>query len=513
MKKLDLRPGISFFKKHTLLILSFLISAGFLLFCSKSSPLYPMNDWVDVHCYLTLGKGMLNGKVPYLDLYEQKGPVLYFIYAIVAIFNNKSFFGQYLLEVITFGLFLYYTGKIAELYLGKKSLYVYPILAALAGIVCTTASFTHGGSVEQMCLFMFLYPLYSVIRSCHENRCLSNKEALINGILMGMVFWIKYTMIGFYLGLLLFIFIWYAGWVRNAKTLLRTIGKIMLGFGIVTCIVLVYFMVNGALDDLFTCYFYNNIFLYPNESDQELTERVYELFRNAMDQNDLFPTYLFFGLAFLLINAKQHPRDLIVVVMSFYFLMITTYLGKGYLYYALVFAAFTGFGLIAVACAIQSILKTKPFQNFTIQPGLHRGLVAGLLCLYFLVLADGNCSNKYLREYDKYDLPQYKFADTMHQTHENPTILNFGFLDGGFYYAADSLPVCPFFCTFNVAAPDMWSTQYDYINKGMVDFVITRRKKLEEYNCNSSKYELIQTAEMTFENYPFTYYLYRLKKG
>ena len=85
------------FRKRVLLIYCLLLSAAFLLICSKSSPLYPMNDWVDVHCFLTLGNGMLHGKVPYVDLYEQKGPVLYFIYAIVALFNQKSFWGQYLL--------------------------------------------------------------------------------------------------------------------------------------------------------------------------------------------------------------------------------------------------------------------------------------------------------------------------------------------------------------------------------------------------------------------------------
>lgn len=513
MKKINLKLDLSFVRKHTLLIFSFLISYCFLLFCSKSSPLYPMNDWVDVHCFLTLGKGMLNGMVPYVDLYEQKGPVLYFIYAIVAIFNQKSFFGQFMLEVVTMGLFLFYSGKIAQLYLGKQSLYVYPIQAALAAIVCTTASFSHGGSVEQMCLFMFIYTLYTVINACHENRGLTTKEALINGILMGMIFWIKYTMLGFYLGILLFILIWYLGWVRHAKSLLRTLGWIFLGFGIVTGVVLAYFMVAGALEQMYTCYFYNNIFLYPNESELPLMEQVNTAFRAAMDKNKLFPTYLFFGLAFLLINAKQRPRDLLAVSMGFYVLMITTYMGKGYIYYALVFSAFTIFGLIAIAAALQAALKTRLFRDFQIQPGLHRGLVAGLLCVYFLLLANGGTTNAYLRDYDKYDMPQYKFADTMHLTHENPTILNFGFLDGGFYHAADSLPVCPFFCTFNVAAPDMWTTQYEVINSGKVDFVITRRKRLEEYNCDSSKYELIQTENMMFENYDFTYYLYRLKDG
>ena len=513
MKKIDLSSVVSFIKRHRLLLFSFLVSTFFLLLCSKSSPLYPMNDWVDVNCFLTVGKGMLNGKIPYVDLYEQKGPVLYFIYAFVALFSQRSFFGQYLLEVISVGLFLYYSGKIAGIYLGKNSLYIYPIEAALACIVCTTAAFTHGGSVEQMCLFMFVYALYTIINACHENRGLTRKEAILNGVFCSMAFWIKYTMVGFYLGIVLFVVIWYTGWIRRARELLQTFKQFLVGFGVVSVIVLVYFAVNAALDDLYTCYFYNNIFLYPSESEMTMMENVKLLFNEAMEKNLVFPTFLFLGLCYLLINAKENPRDLVVTTVSFYLLMITTYMGKGYVYYGLVFAAYTVFGLIAIAAALQALLRSKLFEGAQIQPGLHRCLVTGLLCIYFYTLAGTTNQNAYLMEFDKYDMPQYKFADTMHLTHENPTILNFGFLDGGFYYAADSLPVCPFFCTFNVAAPDMWSTQYDYINNGKVDFVITRRRKLEEYNVNTSKYELIQTAEMMFENYPFTYYLYRLKKS
>ena len=39
----------------------------YLCFC-KSSPLYIINDWYDANAYFTMGKGMMNGAVPYRDL-------------------------------------------------------------------------------------------------------------------------------------------------------------------------------------------------------------------------------------------------------------------------------------------------------------------------------------------------------------------------------------------------------------------------------------------------------------
>ena len=103
-----------------LLLLGMLLSALFLGICSKSSPLYPLNDWVDVHCFFTVGRGILEGIVPYRDLYEQKGPVLYFLYALAAIVSDSSFWGVFLLEVVTYGLFLNFSGRIAAIYLGSS---------------------------------------------------------------------------------------------------------------------------------------------------------------------------------------------------------------------------------------------------------------------------------------------------------------------------------------------------------------------------------------------------------
>ena len=44
---------------------------------SACSPLYPFNPWDDANCFFTVGRGIIHGLVPYRDLYEQKGPLLY----------------------------------------------------------------------------------------------------------------------------------------------------------------------------------------------------------------------------------------------------------------------------------------------------------------------------------------------------------------------------------------------------------------------------------------------------
>ena len=79
-------------------IFIFITAFTTILICSKSSPLYPINDWTDANCYMTVGRAMLNGAMPYRDLFEHKGPVVYLLHALAAIVSDDSFFGVFLKE-------------------------------------------------------------------------------------------------------------------------------------------------------------------------------------------------------------------------------------------------------------------------------------------------------------------------------------------------------------------------------------------------------------------------------
>ena len=108
------------------------LAALFLAICSKSSFLYPLNDWYDANGFLTVGKGVLDGLVPYRDLYEQKGPLLYFLHSICALVPGTHFLGVYFLETVCLSVFLYFAGRLLSLYApGGAAYFLLPILAAL----------------------------------------------------------------------------------------------------------------------------------------------------------------------------------------------------------------------------------------------------------------------------------------------------------------------------------------------------------------------------------------------
>ena len=486
----------------------FLLAALFLGICSKSSPLYPMNDWVDVNCFFTVGRSILQGLVPYADLYEQKGPVLYFLYALAALVSDRSFFGVYLLEVVTFGLFLYWSGKLIGLYLGNTKL-IYFLTAILAAVIPVSRAFAHGGSCEETSLFLLAYGLYSVTRAMRGKRLLTFREAFLNGIFAAMALYIKFTMMGFYMGLVLFVILWYLSDGLRWKELLFTAGQFLLGMAAVSALVFGYFLIHGAVSDFLQVYFYNNLFLYPQETDGTKLELIGNCLQATLRNNGSYAWLIWGGVIGLLVELRKHWREPLMAVLCFLGLTAGTYWGgRGYSYYGLILTVFTVYGLIAIGKYLQYM--EFPQWLHRISCGSRAVFAAALSLCTALLMAFclETSSNSYLMKVQKEELPPYRFAETISQV-EDAKILNYGFLDGGFYYAAGMLPSCEFFCTLNIDAPGMWQTQRECIQNGDVDFVITRKYKLDRYSPSSKGYALVDEATFYFEGVDFTYYLYQ----
>ena len=100
---------------------------------SYCSPLYPFNVWVDPNCFFTVGKSILDGIVPYRDLYEQKGPILYFIHTFASLISYRSFLGVYFVEIIASWAFLHISYKTISLF--NKSKYRILFISALGIII------------------------------------------------------------------------------------------------------------------------------------------------------------------------------------------------------------------------------------------------------------------------------------------------------------------------------------------------------------------------------------------
>ena len=240
-------------KKDYLILL--LTAIGIMLICTKSSPFYPYNDWGDANIYFTMGKGILQGQIPYRDLYDHKGPLIYIAYSLAALISKKNFLGVWFLEIAAAYFFLLYSYKILRLFCDEKVIVMMPVYAA---VVYAADHMRHGGSAEELCLPLLSYGLYILLEYLLNGKKFKSKELLMLGITSGCVLWTKYTMLGFYVGWIVIPAIMMLT-KKQYKEFAKTLGYIAAGVMIITFPIILYFGLQSALDDLFKVYFYNNI--------------------------------------------------------------------------------------------------------------------------------------------------------------------------------------------------------------------------------------------------------------
>ena len=112
-------PVYAWIRRYVGLLYLMAVSLIIALFAFGGSPFYPINEWSDPNCFLTVGRAMLDGKVMYRDIYEQKGPYVYFLHALAALISDTSFIGVWLMEVVTLFFSMWLISKIVGMY-GQK---------------------------------------------------------------------------------------------------------------------------------------------------------------------------------------------------------------------------------------------------------------------------------------------------------------------------------------------------------------------------------------------------------
>lgn len=490
-------------KNRNYLIICLVAATTILLICSKSSPLYPMNDWVDVQGSFTVGKGIIHGIVPYKDLYEQRGPVFYFLFALTALISEHSFIGVFLIEIASSSAFLYISMKLIALYLGNST-YLYALPPIFILLICTSRAYSHGSSVETFSLWLLAYALFTTLQALHDHTSLTKQQSFLIGMSAAAVLYTKFTMFGFYVGLAFFVVIWYLIYEKDHFAFFYIAVSFLSGLITVTIPIFFYFIVNNAWNDFFIAYFYNNIFLYPKESTQNIAQCLI----TAISNNLAWGLLMFIGIIWMLLRLPIQSKESLASILSFLGLSVSTYWGgRGYSYYFLIFCVYTPLGIIALGKALQQDFKA----NAVTLKNKDLAYLFSATCMSISIVLSVFCSNNtYLLGKSKKTLPPYQFAQTINSI-KNATLLNYGFLDGGFYYAANILPSCKYFCTLNIPLEDMWHTHKEAIENNAFDFIITRQYTLESYGLQEG-YKLVDTANHYFEGIDFTYYLYQNKK-
>ncbi|NGZ77199.1 hypothetical protein [Saccharibacillus alkalitolerans] len=490
------------------------MSAVLLLLCTKSSPLYPLNDWVDANSFFTMGKGMMQGLVPYRDLFEQKGPLLYFIHGLAYLISNRTFLGVYLFETVSFALFLYGIHKIMTLFVGSRySLIALPLFAA---VLLNLPSFSHGDSAEEFTLPLLAFSLYSLLRyfKQHYPGPVPYSMLLTNGIMAGLALWIKYSMLGFWFGWMAALFFCMLLNRQVVRSLISCL-VFLAGMALSALPWIVYFGVNQAIPQWIDTYILSNFRFYGE--DATLTDKLMLVayrFRDNLFDSPAFALICLAAVFFPLSKRWLPPlAGRISLIAALAFLVLGVYGGgKGYVYYFLIIAPFMVFGWIVLL----DLLRRRSKDRLT--PRLAVGLSA-LALLFTLPLTYLFNHNVPMTGVARADLMQYRFAEIVERD-EDATLLNYGSLDRGLFTTTGIVPEQRFFQKQNFKYanfPENMDEQRRYIREKQTDYVLVT---VDEHDVDPDAdppqelydyYEPVAQQRQTFEGSPYFYTLYRLK--
>ena len=487
-----------------------LISIVFISICSTSSPLYPLNMWNDSNCFFTVGKSMFDGVVVYSEIYEQKGILLYFLHGIASIISYDSFLGVWVLEVIFFAVFLNFAAKTILLFIddNKAVIIVLPILSM---ILLTDKTFSFGDSAEEFVLPLYMAFIYHSIKYFKgEQERYSFKRAIIDGGLIGCVFWIKFNLIAFFAGYIICILANYL-FRKCYKEAIHYLAGISIGAVLATIPWIIYFLVTDSIYDWIYYYFYANTALYTVKTTTiDLLFFIKNIYLYLLETSGQIIVLGVVGIIFVMLSNKKIKNVFgrWGIVVTYFLTVIGVWIGGiNHAYYGFALAVFVTFGLIACYNGVKSVnsefisKKTKKHETVFLVI-LYLGIAAAT---YW----GANAHN--MMWVDKNEIAQYQFAEIINKT-EDATLLNYGSLDGGFYTAAGIVPNCKYFCmTNNTELTEMKKVQDEFVKEAKVDYVVTCNddpipkfladnyklviEKTETYGTASSIYRLYERIE------------------
>lgn len=486
--------------------------------CSRSSFFYPLNNWGDAQCFFTVGKAMVRGQTLYRDIYEQKGPLVLFLHGLASLVQGNGFLGVFLLEVLAAAVFLWMCQKIMALYTaGPLRWAALPLILAVS---FSSPSFQMGDSMEELCLPLFAAGLYLGLRALHENRPLGWGGAVALGALCSAVFWTKYTLCGMFaaVGIVLFVHAICRG---GPKAAARLAAGFLGGFALLCLPWLFYFGLNGALGDLWQCYFYNNLFLYGAGGSLTLAgvmAAVTGSLSYMLRLNWTFGLFVVIGLAwFVCWPGRERSSWERVLVLACAVLMAVGIYGatsNAYIYYGMPFVLFVPLGFLALIGLTKGVIANIPLTGRALcLTSAAAGIVLGVGC----GLWHSPNRQAFLQPLDQ--TVQYQFKQVVDQsTDRSMTMLHL--LDGGFYTVCDVMPSEKYIGVFNLPLEEMQQQMDDTLKNADVNFIVARTEEEDQAEYKQDKepailerYELVADGtEQYLRNKGYStmhYYLYR----
>lgn len=256
-------------------------------FVCPFSPHYRYCYETDSICYRIMGKGVLEGRVPYRDLFDHKGPVTYLVYALGLLIGGGSSYGIWIVFSLINALSFFFLYKVARLYFNERNAFYGVGLTMLFLFFYKNCLFDSATKPDHIVLCFLILSEYIFLKRIKERGATSPAnvfsacDMLLLGLLCGGVFFLKMNYCIYYLAFIGFYFL-YQLIHKQFKAFLISVLPFIGGI-VLTCLpFLVYLGYHGALKDFVDAY------ITFNAKYAEGSGLCLFIFRSTLERNIIF---------------------------------------------------------------------------------------------------------------------------------------------------------------------------------------------------------------------------------
>lgn len=481
----------TFISDKVLIFLLFIYIVILLFFGSKMSPFYASNEWADPNVYFNVAKGMLNGKTLYTEIFDHKGPLIFFIYGAGYFISNTSFFGMFLIQIINWTILLLFVYLTAKLYLNKAYSFIICIIFSLF----LMKLFKAGGSAEEFILTWECISLYCFIKFFRQDKLFKHPPhyMFIHGILCTMTLLTKINLIIFWFFPLLFIFLSIL-WNKNFKNFLLNVIYFILGVCIISLPIIFYLYSHNALIEAYNIYIVLNSKYSQISSVKNtlllLLQRLTFLFIDSCSLL-VFPAIGLFYFSIKYIKSKIASLSIILSGISSYIIIFMTPMFQ--YYYPIPFLVFDVLGLIGLFLYLQKYISYR----YSLYPLILITTISIFLGLSIKLLTNTWVESTALKQ-DKYLTENLR---NVLIKEKKPTLLNLGFgLGNSLFTTCNIVPNVKYFIKPNLSYriyPQLRDEQSSYIKDKKTQFIILPRR-VYKGKINNNYIKVEKTDEFTY---------------
>lgn len=446
--------------KHIVLV-SICVFASMLLCCAFTSPIYPYYNNSDSAIFMLVGRGISEGKLCYVDLFDHKGPILFFIEALGWKIGGRT--GIWLIECIAVLISAFAIEGICRELKAKSFV---PLVSSAMVLFFT---FGHGNLTEDYSLPFIYVSLYFTVKYFTENEEKHSPwYALFYGISFGVIAFIRINNALIICALILCIAIDLIS-KKQFKNLAANLLAGLAGIAIVAVPVCAYFYLHNALYDMVYATFLYNL-LYAEESSHV------SIFSAQFPKLvTLYAPIVFSLLVFIKNKSMSKALRLTLITATALSLLMLVYANVYEHYFTLAIPMFT----VAVAITVPDADFKKIFKNeknkksaFAIALGI---IVAVNICMA-AYRAAAPFYKGYLTDisYDRYN--QMNVSAKVIPDEERNSVLGFG-IPSEWYMDCDIVPCYKYYTLqywWTNANLDVYGDTLNYITSEHPLWLITK---------------------------------------